>query len=169
MPDLSNWENIVVIQRRPNSGCVPTCYEWLIRYLRIQGVNLETFQEDYDLGREKNNFESVSEKVKATYPFINFHIQRFEMGLKKVNAIRSLIEKQIPCLISLSSAEIKNGDIVQGDWHIMPVVYIDDEKIKMIHKGLPTGTNDIWEFPLHEIVWRHHNLKGGNDISWITV
>lgn len=72
MPELPNWADLVVIQRRKKSGCVPTGYEWLIRYLKIQKVNLETFQENFDLGKKYNSFESVSSKIKAVYPFINF-------------------------------------------------------------------------------------------------
>lgn len=165
MPDLPNWRHFVVPQRH-GSGCVPTGYEWLVRYLGIQGVNLGTFQEDFDLGREYNNFVSVSSKIKSIYPYINFRISDFPTGLEKINAIKSLLKDHIPCLISLALPDIENGQLVHKGWHIMPVVYIDDEKIKMIHHATTRG-NEVWEFPLQQIIWIHDNMEGGKDIAWI--
>ena len=54
MAQLSNWTKTIFPQRN-EFGCVPTGYEQLIRYLKIQ-VNLETFQEDFDLG-QGNSFD----------------------------------------------------------------------------------------------------------------
>ena len=157
MAQLSNWSKTVVPQRH-ESGCIPTGYEWLIRYLKIQGVNLETFQEDFDLGQD-NGFDSVSEKIRSVYPKINIKVQSFTKGIDKVNRIKSLLEEQKPCLISLA---LGNG---QG-WHIMPVVKIDETSIQLIHH-LDAEGHCTWSFTIAEIVWRHNYLQGGNDISWI--
>jgi hypothetical protein len=139
------------------SGCIPTGYEWLIRYLRIQGVNLETFQEDFDLGQD-NSLDSVSAKIRSVYPAINIKVQSFTKGTDKVNRVKSLLEEQKPCLISLA---LGKG---QG-WHIMPVVRIDETMV-LIHHSDAEG-HYTWSFPIAEIVWRHDYLQGGNDISWI--
>jgi hypothetical protein len=157
--ELSNWGNIVVPQRY-YTGCVQTGFEWLIRYLCIQGVNLDTFQEDFDLG-EDNSFDSVASKIEARYSGIDIRIQSFINGLVKVNFIRTLIENQQPCLISLALGG-KDG------WHIMPVVRIDDKTIAMIHHADHQG-NHTWTIPLEEAVSRHDNLEGGNDIAWIEI
>lgn len=157
MTELLNWNNIIVPQRN-FTGCVPTGYEWLIRYLGIQGVDLATFQEEFDLG-QNNSFTSIAAKIRNKYPTINIQTQVFPKGIDKVTHIKALIEKQTPCLISLA---LGKG---QG-WHIMPVVLIDDLTIEMIHDGIQ-GVNCIWKIPIKDIVWRHDNLQGGNDISWI--
>jgi hypothetical protein len=157
MAQLLNWSKTVVPQRH-ESGCIPTGYEWLIRYLKIQGVNLETFQEDFDL-RQDNSLDSVSEKIRRVYPTINIKVQSFTRGLDKVKCIKSLLEEQKPCLISLA---LGNG---QG-WHIMPVVSIDETIIVLIHHADANG-HYTWSFSVAEIVWRHDYLQGGNDISWI--
>jgi hypothetical protein len=157
MAQLSNWSKTIVPQRH-ESGCIPTGYEWLIRYLQIQGVNLKTFQEDFDLGQD-NSFDSVSAKIKSVYPTINIKVQSFTKGIDKVNRIKSLLEEQKPCLISLA---LGNG---QG-WHIMPVVRIDETTIQLIHHADADG-HYTWSFPIAEIVWRHDYLQGGHDISWI--
>lgn len=159
MPELLNWNKIVVPQRNC-TGCVPTGYEWLIRYLGIQGVNLATFQDEFDLG-QNNSFFSIAAKIGNKYPTINIQTRVFPKGkgIEKVSHIKSLIAKQMPCLISLALGR-------EQGWHIMPVVLIDDLIIEMIHDG-NKGVNCIWKIPIEDIVWRHDNLQGGNDISWI--
>ena len=157
MAQLLDWSKTVVPQRH-ESGCIPTGYEWLIRYLKIQGVNLETFQEDFDLGQD-NSFDSVSAKIRSVYPTINIKVESFTKGIDKVNRIKSLLEEQKPCLISLA---LGNG---QG-WHIMPVVSIDETTIQLIHHADANG-QFTWDFPVAEIIWRHDYLQGGHDISWI--
>jgi hypothetical protein len=157
MPQLSNWSKTIVPQRH-ESGSIATGYERLIRYLEIQGVDLETFQEDFDLGQD-NCFDSVSAKIRSVYPTINIKVQSFVKGIDKVNLIKSLLEEKKPCLISLA---LGNGE----GWHIMPVVRIDEATIQLIHHADADG-HYTWIFPITEIVWRHDNLQGGNDISWI--
>jgi len=156
MTQLLDWSKTLIPQRH-ESGCVPTGYEWIIRYLKIQGVNLGTFQEDFDLG-QNNSFNSVSAKIRSVYPTINIQVQSFTKGIEKVNRIKALLDEQKPCLISLA---LGGG---QG-WHIMPVVRID-ETIQLIHHSDANG-HCTWVFPVAEIVWRHDYLQGGNDISWI--
>ncbi len=157
MVQLSNWTKTIVPQRH-ETGCIPTGYEWLIRYLNIQGVNLETFQEDFDLGQD-NSFNSVSAKIRSAYPSINIKVESFTKGIDKVNHIKSLLEEQKPCLISLA---LGNG---QG-WHIMPVVSIDETTIQLIHHA-DTDGHYTWNFSIAQIIWRHDNLQGGKDLTWI--
>jgi hypothetical protein len=52
------------------------------------------------------------------------------------------------------------------NWHIMPVVEMNDLEVKMIHHACG-NRNFIWNFPIDTVVWKHENLKGGKDISWI--
>ena len=156
MAQLLDWSKTLVPQRH-ESGCVPTGYEWLIRYLKIQGVNFESFQEDFDLG-QNNSFDFVSAKIRSVYPAINIKVESYAKGIDKVNRIKSLLEEQKPCLMSLA---LGSG---QG-WHIMPVVRID-ETIQLINHADVDG-HATWVFPVAEIVWRHDYLQGGHDISWI--
>ena len=156
MTQLLDWRRTVVPQRH-EPGCVPTGYEWLIRHLKIQGVNLETFQEDFDLG-QNNSFESVSAKIRSVYPAINIKVESYTKGIDKVTRIKSLLEEQKPCLISLALGKGRG-------WHIMPVVRID-ETIQMINHEDAEG-HCTWVFPVAEIIWRHDYLQGGHDISWI--
>jgi hypothetical protein len=165
MTELSNWENIRVPQRH-YTGCVPTGYEWLIRYLGVPGVNLETFQEDFDLDLNQktlpqNNFQSVGSKITARYPHINIQIKSYDQGLEKIQAIRSLIEKQSPCLVSIALGG-------SAGCHIMPVVYIDNNIIKMIHDA-KEGENHVWGLPIEDVIQIHNYGRDGKDIAWIKV
>jgi hypothetical protein len=168
--ELSHWKNVIVPQRH-ETGCVPTGYEWLIRYLGIEGVELDTFQEDFDLQRAHqgmNSFVPVADKIRSRYPFINIHTKCFDHGLEKVEAMKNLIEGDIPCLISLalSGFRTSEGRVIERGWHIMPVVCIDDRRITMIHK-VTENRNTPWELLITTIVSRHNDLEGGKDISWI--
>lgn len=168
MVELPHWEDIVVPQRH-RTGCVPTGYEWMIRYLSIEGMNLETFQEDFDLGKE-NNFDSVAYKIRSRYPQIDIQVRSFDQAHEKIRAIRRLIEINTPCLISLALGEIlspqKGAKIIHTGWHIMPVVRIEGQKMRMIHHATERG-NQTWELPIQEVIWRHNNMRGGKDIAWI--
>jgi len=158
MPKLPNWENVVVPQRNRETGCIPTCFEWLIRYLKIQDIDLKTFQEDFDFG-SNNSFLSVGEKIMSRYPFIKIKTQDYEKGFEKIIALKKLIENRTPCLISFA----KGGN--QG-WHAMPVVYVNDQGIRMIEYA-NENENETSFLLIQDIIWRHDYLQGGKEIAWI--
>jgi hypothetical protein len=171
--ELSHWQDIVVPQRN-DTGCIPTGYEWIIRYLNIEDVELTTFQEDFDLdlGRKhppyQNNFESVGNSITLRYPQINIEREVFQQGLEKIRATRSLLERDIPCLLSFALHGLRTLDnrIIERAWHIMPVVFMDDHRIKMIHHANERA-NYVMELPTSVIIWRHNNLEGGKEVSWV--
>jgi hypothetical protein len=170
MTELSHWNDVIVPQRY-QTGCIPTGYEWLTRYLGIEGVELDTFQEDFDLQRAHqgmNSFVPIADKIRSRYPFINIHTECFDHGLEKVEAMKNLIERDVPCLISLALRGFRTseGHVIERGWHIMPVVRIDDRRITMIHKGTE-NRNARLELLIATIVSRHNDLEGGKDISWI--
>lgn len=167
MVELSHWQNIVVPQKHMLSGCIPTGYEWLIRYLNIQGVRLDIFQEVFDLERWgqiscnpnlRGSFTSVSEFINQIYPQIQIRILAFKTGIEKVNTIRYLISHDIPCIVSIAKTD--------GGWHIAPAISIDDSVIKVIW-DTNQGTNVIVDYPIDYVIQLHDRIAGGNDISWI--
>lgn len=163
MVKLPDWEKIVVPQRH-DTGCLPTGYEWMIRYLGITGIKLHTFQEDFDLQyREEgmNNFQDVTRKVKATYPNLNVYFKEFATGKEKVEFIKQLVEASTPCVLSIALRP--EG----GFWHIVPVVSIDNEKIKVIWSD-KSSSPYTKEYTIKEIIYVHDNWSGGRDIAWIT-
>lgn len=173
MVELSHWQDILVPQRNEH-GCIPTGYEWLIRYLNIEDVELTTFQEDFDLdlGRTYppylNSFESVRNRIMSVYPEININIHSYQEGVEKVRALKCLLERDIPCLFSfaLHGLETDDNRIIERSWHSMPVVSLNDQIMRMIHHATEE-VNVVWSLPVEQIILRHNNLEGGKDISWI--
>ena len=114
--ELPNWEKIVVPQRH-RTGCVPTGYEWIFRYLDIKDINYGTFQEDFDLQLVQegmNNFQDVAKKVRARYPQVNINIKGFDTGEEKIEFVTQLISRAVPCLCqSLSYRQVETGILFQ--------------------------------------------------------
>jgi hypothetical protein len=161
MVELSHWKDIVVPQRY-DTGCIPTGYEWMIRYLGIEGVNLGTFQDDFDLTRRNegdNSFVPIADKIKEKYPQVNIKISDFRSGADKIAFLKRLIEGDIPSIMSIALSN-------QGRWHIVPVVSVDDTRVKVIW-GANAKSNRVCEYSVPEIAFRHDNWAGGKDISWI--
>jgi hypothetical protein len=170
MVELLYWRGIVVRQRY-QTGCIPAGYEWIIRYLDIKGIDLETFQEDFDIqrrGEGMNTFVTIAEKVRQRYPFLDIRVECFDQGIEKIRVMKSLIARDVPCLISLAlhGFRTNEGQVIERGWHIMPVVSIGDLRMKMIHKGTENG-NDTLELTIEQVIRRHEDLEGGKDISWI--
>lgn len=158
MVELSHWREVVVFQRNP-TGCIPTGFEWLIRYAKISDVDLGSFQEDFDLQRSgigMNDFGSVTAKIKEMYPRLNIVTRTFANGKEKLQFVESLIGKDTPCLLSIANTPMG------GTWHIVPVVIMDNEKLRVLWNG-----NQIQEFTLEDIAIRHNTWIGGKDIAWV--
>jgi len=160
MVELSRWEDVVVPQKYEKTGCIPTGYEWLIRYLGIK-VNLDKFQDEFDLERSHkgdNDFRSVANEIMKKHPFIKIKTKDFPTGLEKVKFVYKLMEKGVPCLLSLAKTPA-------GCCHIVPVVKIDEEFKAIWLKNSPK--NEIWTCSVGEIIRRHDKWGGGKDIAWI--
>jgi len=161
MAELPHWENVVAPQKYEETGCIPAGYEWLIRYLDINKVNLNRFQDEFDLERShrgKNDFNSIAQEIMKKYRFIKIKTRDFPTGLEKLKFILELIERDVPCLLSLAKTKA-------GGWHMVPVVKID-EKIKVIWLK-NSQKNETCEYSAGDIIRRHDEWKGGKDIAWI--
>jgi hypothetical protein len=161
MVELSHWQKVAVPQRY-ETGCIPTSYEWMIRFQGIEGIGLDTFQEDFDLKRRNegdNSFVPIANKIMKKYPQVNIRINDFPLGSQKIAFLRQLLGRNVPCILSIALSP-------QGGWHIVPIVSIDDKGMVVIWAADANG-NRVREFSTHEIVFRHDNWTGGKDISWI--
>ncbi len=66
---LNNYHAVLVIQRQLQTGCVSSAIEWILRYLKISGIDFNGFQEKYDLIYQKkgnNNFSIIENKGKRS-------------------------------------------------------------------------------------------------------
>ena len=159
--ELSHWKDVKVLQKE-DSGCIPTGYEWMIRYQGIECVDFDKFQEEFDL-KDLNGFGSVADKVEAKYSHVHICNKGFSNGIGKISFVREKIGKDIPCLLALINQQ-------NGKFHAVPVVYIDDIKIKVIWKAVKENEqiiNQIYEFSFEDIISWHNACKGGRDIAWL--
>jgi hypothetical protein len=163
MPYLPDWDKCLIEQRDLERGCIPTGYEWMTRVAGIEDVNLETFQEDFNLearGEGENNFDSIAEAVERRYPGVRIQRKSFETGEEKAEFIQELMEKGIPCLMSLA---LDPG----GKCHIAPVIYVDDQRMELAWMVDKEGMARICEISLDEVKKVHDDWPGGKDIAWL--
>ena len=163
MPYLPDWDKCLIEQRDLERGCIPTGYEWMIRVAGIEDVNLETFQEDFNLearGEGGNNFDTIAEAVEERYSHVRIQRRSFESGEDKASFIRELVEKGGPCLLSLAL-----GPGV--GWHIMPVIYADGQKMELVWSFDEESGVKICKIPLDEVIRRHNDWQGGKDVAWL--
>jgi hypothetical protein len=168
MPELTHWQEIVVPQRNKRTGCVPTGFEWITKYMDIKEVNFSTFQEEFDraaCGRGDNSFEKIAEEIEQKYPHIHYQIKGdFEDGNSKIACIKKLTQQDIPCLLSYPS--YVSLCPCRIEFHIVPVVSIDDLKLKVVCDA-ENNCNQTSEFLTSNVICWHNAFKGGHDIAWL--
>lgn len=165
VPELRNWNSALIVQRDSDFGCIPAGYEWLLRISGVRGVDFDHFQEEFNLqaqGKANNNFDSIADVIELRYPHIRIRRKGFDRGSEKVQFLQDLIERNIPCLMSLALTP-------QGNWHIMPVISIDSQKIKLIWVVDLIRGPVIYDIEKTEVVRRHDNWPGGKDIAWVDI
>lgn len=167
---FQNWANYAVIQRRSTSGCIPTCYEMLLRAAGATGIDFQSFQDDFDLdkdlekngGSPRNHFDSVAQMVGKRYPNVMFGWQTFkkENGLEKAKKIGELLSEGKLPLLSLALSP-------QGAWHIMPVIEINESYLLLFHHAEVNGVIVLVRLDLQEMIRRHGSWPGGVEIAYL--
>jgi len=164
MPELKNWQEALVVQKDSMFGAIPAGYEWMGRFNKIEGVNFDTFQDDFNLkakGEGENNFDAIAQAVENKYPQMKIKRKSFVEGLEKVDFIRKLIEKNIPCMVSLS---LSRKQVVI---HEMPVFLCDDIYLRLVWRVEEGKKPDILRIEHDDTIHRHNNWGGGKDIAWL--
>ena len=167
-----DWKRYVVRQRRPLSGCIPTGYEMLLRAADFEGIDLDSFQDDFDLDQRiaegvapRNNFDSVADAVRARYPHLIFKNISFSTGAEKLAFVEGQIAaKRLPILVSIYMAAIFSGGL---GWHIMPLVEASADELTLLHSVLPDGRGAVLRVPKSEFVRIHDQFPGGKEIAWL--
>lgn len=171
MSVFPDWRKFAVPQKRPDSGCIPTGYEFILRAAGAKGIDWSTFQDEFDLDRERqdgepfrNNFKTVASAVAARYPHVSFQVVEFASGHghEKLQFIEQHVSRREPLLISLALAPFG-----QVGWHIMPVVDMDGSKLVLLHSMQPDSQPRIMRLPKAELVRIHNEFDGGNDVAFL--
>jgi len=171
MSVFPDWERFAVPQKREETGCIPTGYEMILRAAGATGIEFATFQDDFDLDKDRkqhegfrNNFESVAAAVRAKYPQVVFESRRFDPGCgqDKLRFIEDHVSKKQPLLISLAKAPYSGRG-----WHIMPVVDMDESSLTLLEIMRTDGAKDTKELPKTELVRIHNNYPGGDNVAFL--
>lgn len=165
MAILSDFKNFCMVQRHP-TGCIPTSIEWMLRYKGVQKVDLSNFLETFNLDLKSgklgtNSFDSVPKAIAQIYPFIKLEKKIFQTGKEKLSFIEDLISKGIPCSISIALTPVGFG------WHIVPVVEIDKDIVKVLWLHDPDITKQTVSFLRAHLEFIHDNWIGGQDILYL--
>jgi len=159
---LKDYADICVVQSDLERGCIPAGIEWILRYLKIPGVNFKGFQERHNLelqGTGRNNFYTVRTHVEHEVPDIRFIDRPFASGQDKIEFVKGLIEKSTPCLISIPNP-------LTGRYHIVPVVEIDDENMIVLWMNEGTVEEQKKNVRLDTIKQIHdENLQSQNGVD----
>jgi hypothetical protein len=153
------------------TGCIPTGYEMILRAAGAQGIDFNSFQDDFDLDKDLppdaphgNHFGSVADAVKATYPSVVFAHRSFAKGEggKKL----AFIEQQVTAgrLVLISLALVPFG---LGGWHIMPVVDAEDDKLVLLWSVTVGGQATLMTLPKAELLRIHDNFPGGDEVAFL--
>jgi len=164
-----------VVQRNKKTGCIPSSIEWMLRYLKIEGIDFDGFQEKFDLEiaiqryyenrpDKKNTGGDVCGEVKKVYPQTSFKCDKpFKNGEEKLSFIKELIKKGIPVTVSLYRDEKKVSDTkIEVYCHIMPVVKIGDNTITVLDLSKEVDQEETYQ--KSDIIRQHDELPWGKDI-----
>jgi hypothetical protein len=171
MSAFPNWEQYAMPQKRPESGCIPTGYEMLLRAAKVPGINFATFQDEFDLDKNRqpheqprNNFDTVANAINAKYNNIKFVRTAFPKGegARKLTFVEEQISKGRFVLISLSMERFH-----QPGWHIMPVIDMNDNDLFLLHHTEANGKKFILTLKKSEFIDIHNNCAGGDDIAYL--
>jgi hypothetical protein len=175
MSAFPNWQQYIVTQKRSATGCIPTGYEVILRAANCEGVNFETFQDEFDLDKDlnsgeqpQNNFESVAQAIQAKYPDVRFKHVGFPKGegQKKLVLVEELIRQRLPVLVSLSRA-LLSPPYGGGGWHIMPVVDASNDSLTLLWSVDENSAPHTITLRKSDFVAIHEKCRGGDDIAFL--
>lgn len=171
MSAFPNWQQYIVKQRRPATGCIPTGYEIILRAANCGNVNFETFQDEFDLDKDlnqgehpRNNFDSVAKAIQAKYPSIRLMHVGFAKGegQKKLQTVDQLISRKLPVLVSLALAPFGGRG-----WHIMPVVDSTENTLTLFWGLDENNLPQTKALKKKDFVTVHEKYAGGDDIAFL--
>ncbi len=166
-----DWQKYAVQQRRPRSGCIPTCFEMILRSVHARNVDFATFQDDFDLDQSlpigktpRNNYCSLAAAVKRKYPNISFHRIVFKKGKgnEKLKFVEDRLAMQHPILVSIANIPF-GGD----GWHIMPVVDATADDLILLVRVETNGALNTRVLRKDEFIRIHDHFDGGDDVAYL--
>jgi hypothetical protein len=153
------------------TGCIPTGYEMMLRAAGAQGVDFESFQNDFDLEKDLppdaprvNHFGSVAAAIRSKYPSVVFSHRSFAKGdgSGKLAFVEQQIAARRPVLIALALAPFGHAG-----WHIAPIVDVEDDRLVLLWSISPDGKATLLKLPKAELVRIHDSFLGGEEVAFL--
>jgi len=161
-----DWQKYLVEQRRKATGNIPAFYEMMLRHAGAQGIDLDSFQDDFDLDKDGdsklNNLASIAAIINQIYPQVKFVCESFPKGQgeQKLARIDKLVLEKRPVLLSLTLDP-------DGGWYHMPIVDAYPNSFKFLHHVDELGEPCMLQIPKVDIVNIHNSWKGGEEIAYL--
>ena len=164
MSELTEWQKSIVVQKDRRLGAIPAGFEWMIRFNNVDNINLDTFQDDFNLnakGEGENSFKSIAEAVEQSYPRIKFKYKIFSDAREKIQFIKDLIDRNIPCMMKFSISYKNNVA------HEMPAVIYDDLYMRFIWQVIETEKPNMLRVEYIGLANRHNKWGEGREVAWL--
>jgi hypothetical protein len=145
----------------------------LLRAAGAQGVDFQTFQDDFDLDKDRqpgvdprNNFTSVAGAIRQRYPHIQIRIEDFPKGAgaEKLACVEEKLNNQQLILIALNMEPLAGRPV---GWHIMPVVDMDEDNLVLVYVIHLDGRPELIQLPKAAFIAIHENFPGGGDVAYL--
>jgi hypothetical protein len=168
---INDWEQYAIPQKRLRTGCIATGYEMILRASKIQGIDFDSFQDEFDLDKElqagvspRNNFDSVAMSIYQKYPNIIFTCRSFAagQGCQKLQFLEDYFKENNIILVSIAQEPFGNIG-----WHIMPLVNIIDDKLIFLKVMLMNGHKEMFELKKNQLIEIHNNYEGGKEVAYL--
>jgi hypothetical protein len=160
MARLNDPDRVCVVQRNPFTGCIPAATEWILRYHGAEGINFDSFQEDFDrfvLRGENNNFETVKGDVAGAHPHVELEVERFPKGdgAQKVARMEQLMAEDKACVLPL---------FVPNGFHAVPVIEVDERIVRVRWMNHAANRDQTVTLPRAFVVNAHDKKNGGHEL-----
>jgi hypothetical protein len=174
---VNKWSEFIAPQRRPKTGFIPSAYESILRVAGIENINYATFQDDFDLDKNKlpllpnkNNLSSVGIAITKKYPQIKLKRSIFPRGegKQKLELIERIISKKRFVLITMNMWSTTGQDKCQ------PQLVVDMDENNLYFLSIVVGTKPMVykvtyssSVQKNKLIQIHDIYDGGHDVVYL--
>jgi hypothetical protein len=166
--EVKDWKAALTEQEDQQLGCIPWSFQWMIR-LRNANVDYAAFQQEFNLqaqGVTAKHYSCVADAIMLKYPAVKICWRGFPKseGDQKIAFLDELLQHGKPSVYALTFPPQQNRVFV----HITPVIYSDDDSLKIVHSYDATSQKAaVLQLTKDTAIHIHNHLPGGDDIAWL--
>lgn len=164
MAELNEWQKALVVQKDGKLGAIVAGYEWMIRFNKVNSVDFDSFQDDFNLhakGEGQNTFGSIAKAVEKKYPHISIQHKSIHYAREKIQFVKDLIDQNIPCMMKFAISYKENVA------HEMPVVIYDERYMRFVWQVLDINNPNMLRVEYPDIGNRHIEWPEAREVAWL--